>query len=82
MEPTVKQSLDSLRQTLDESAVSTEQQVEIDTLLEDLRGAAESGSHDGLRERLDKALILFADDHPDIASAIRSVIHSLTQSGV
>lgn len=82
MEPTIKQSLESLRQTLEANTTSSEKQAEVELLRSDLRDASETGEHGGLRERLDKALILFQDDHPDIASAIRAAIHALTQSGV
>lgn len=82
MEPTIKQSLESLRQTLEGGSTASDKQADIDLLRDDVRQASETGEHDGLGERLDKALILFEDDHPDIATAIRAAIHALTQSGV
>lgn len=82
MEPTIKQSLESLRQTLEKSSAASDKREDIEALRDDVREASESGQHGGLRERLDKALILFSDDHPDIASAIRAAINALTQSGV
>jgi hypothetical protein len=82
MEPTVKQSIETLRETLKTQAVASDKQSEIDQLLHELHNPTESETPEGLVERLDKALILFDDDHPDVASAIRSVIHVLTQSGI
>lgn len=82
MESTVKQSIEALRKTLDESTASPELQGDMNMILDQLRTAAEQGEQHGLRERLDKALILFDDDHPDIALAIRAVIQALTQSGI
>jgi hypothetical protein len=47
-----------------------------------VQASMDGGDHAALSAQLEKALILFDDDHPDIASAIRTVIQIMSASGI
>ena len=46
------------------------------------RGLDDADYHPTLREELERAIILFGDDHPDLTSAIRAAIDTLSLSGL
>jgi chromosome segregation ATPase len=84
MQPDVKQSLQQLQAKLqdirtDDSAA----QSRLDALAQDVQQAIDlTDDHPTLGERLEQSFILFEDDHPDVAAAIRTVINTLSGSGV
>ena len=46
------------------------------------RGLDDADYHPTLREELERAIILFGDDHPELTSAIRAAIDTLSLSGL
>lgn len=77
---TLKRLQDKLN---DFEAQSEEAQAQVDHLKEQVNAAVENEEHaPALIEWLDRALILFDNDHPDIAAAIRKTINVLINSGV
>jgi hypothetical protein len=67
---------------MDETTSDAMDQEDVQSFRQHLDNLPDTSDHNDLRSRLDKALILFDDDHPEIAAAIRSVLNVLTQSGV
>lgn len=84
MPPDVKQSLEELQAKLqDMRADDSALQTRLDDLSTQVQQAIDvADDHLTLGERLEQAFILFEDDHPDVAAAIRTVINTLSGSGV
>ena len=84
MPPDVKQSLQDLQTTLQSArADDTAAQSKLDALSAQVQQAIDTPDDEPtLGERLEQAFILFADDHPEVAAAIRTVIDGLSGSGV
>lgn len=48
----------------------------------DLGGTGAGADHGGLAEQLEESAVRFESDHPTIAAAIRSAVHTLTGYGI
>jgi hypothetical protein len=79
-----KDSLQQLNQHLENTeAKDSAQQAGIDELKQHVQqGIDDPASHPDLLTRLEKAILLYEDDHPALAAAMRSAINVLSSGGM
>jgi hypothetical protein len=79
-----RETLNNLNRHLDNIAgVDENLQAQFDALKEHVqRGIDDEAHHPTLLDELEEAVIQFGDDHPGLASALRSAINILSRGGV
>lgn len=79
-----REPLDHINQQLQNTqGVDANQQAQLDALKQHIeKGLDDSEYHPTLVEELEEAVILFSDDHPELAAALRSAINILSSGGV
>jgi len=79
-----KETLEELRDKINNTPVTDPKHREyLDALQDHITQNMDNGDHrPTLVDELEKGLILFDKDHPDLAQAIRSAINILSKGGV
>ncbi len=79
-----RKTLEQLRAEMERAPITDEaRRAQIDDLKQSVNEALEREQlHIVSLEKLEQALILFGDDHPDLAAAIRAAIQILSEGGV
>ncbi|MCL4248092.1 MAG: DUF4404 family protein [Anaerolineae bacterium] len=78
-----KNALEQLKDQLESEAGDDQHSENIAQLKTSVeRGMDDADYHPTLREELERAIILFGDDHPELTSAIRAAIDTLSLGGL
>ena len=88
MDDQLRHNLDELEATIAaaqaDGQIDDEERAQLRELLERVRGDLDDAEEErgGLAQQLEESAVRFEGDHPTIAAAIRSAVHTLTGYGI
>jgi len=88
MDDQLRRHLDELEATLaaarEDGRIDEVERAQLRELLERVRAdlGGDEGDRGGLAQQLEESAVRFEGDHPTIAAAIRSAVHTLTGYGI